>query len=75
MPCSVVQNVGRKFDRKSVVGGSARGARGTRLFPLPGEIPKLTIPAVVDTSIGRHVFGLLARHYAMGASGDLQLNR
>ena len=35
--------------------------KGTRLFPLTGEIPKPMAP-VVDTPIIRHIFGLLARH-------------
>jgi len=35
--------------------------KGTRLFPLTGEIPKPMAP-VVDTPILRHIFGLLARH-------------
>jgi mannose-1-phosphate guanylyltransferase len=35
--------------------------KGTRLFPLTGEIPKPMAP-VVDTPIIRHIFDLLARH-------------
>jgi mannose-1-phosphate guanylyltransferase len=35
--------------------------KGTRLFPLTGEIPKPMAP-VVDTPIIEHIFGLLARH-------------
>src|ERR671910_502885 len=35
--------------------------KGTRLFPLTGEIPKPMAP-VVDTAIIRHIFDLLARH-------------
>jgi mannose-1-phosphate guanylyltransferase len=35
--------------------------KGTRLFPLTGEIPKPLAP-VVDTPIIRHIFDLLARH-------------
>ena len=35
--------------------------KGTRLFPLTGEIPKPMAP-VVDTPIISHIFGLLARH-------------
>ena len=35
--------------------------KGTRLFPLTGEIPKPMAP-VVDTPIIRHIFNLLARH-------------
>ncbi len=35
--------------------------KGTRLFPLTGEIPKPMAP-VVDTPILQHIFGLLARH-------------
>jgi mannose-1-phosphate guanylyltransferase len=35
--------------------------KGTRLFPLTGEIPKPLAP-VVDTPIIRHIFGLLASH-------------
>src|SRR3712207_4328643 len=35
--------------------------KGTRLFPLTGEIPKPLAP-VVDTPIMGHIFGLLARH-------------
>ncbi|MDQ3286585.1 MAG: sugar phosphate nucleotidyltransferase, partial [Actinomycetota bacterium] len=35
--------------------------KGTRLFPLTGEIPK-PMPPVVDTPIIRHIFDLLARH-------------
>src|SRR3712207_3460480 len=35
--------------------------RGTRLFPLTGEIPK-PMARVVDTPIIEHIFGLLARH-------------
>ena len=35
--------------------------KGTRLFPLTGEIPKPLAP-VVDTPIIGHIFGLLARH-------------
>src|SRR3712207_9205111 len=35
--------------------------KGTRLFPLTGEIPKPMAP-VVDTPIIRHIFELLARH-------------
>jgi NDP-sugar pyrophosphorylase family protein len=35
--------------------------KGTRLFPLTGEIPKPLAP-VVDTPIISHIFGLLAAH-------------
>jgi mannose-1-phosphate guanylyltransferase len=35
--------------------------KGTRLFPLTGEIPKPMAP-VVDTPIIEHIFSLLARH-------------
>lgn len=35
--------------------------KGTRLFPLTGEVPKPMAP-VVDTPIIEHIFGLLARH-------------
>jgi mannose-1-phosphate guanylyltransferase len=35
--------------------------KGTRLFPLTGEIPKPMAP-VVDTPIIEHIFGLLASH-------------
>jgi NDP-sugar pyrophosphorylase family protein len=35
--------------------------KGTRLFPLTGEVPKPMAP-VVDTPIIRHIFDLLARH-------------
>jgi mannose-1-phosphate guanylyltransferase len=35
--------------------------KGTRLFPLTGEVPKPLAP-VVDTPILDHIFGLLARH-------------
>ena len=35
--------------------------KGTRLFPLTGEIPKPLAP-VVDTPIMGHIFGLLASH-------------
>ncbi len=35
--------------------------KGTRLFPLTGEVPKPMAP-VVDTPIIGHIFGLLARH-------------
>jgi mannose-1-phosphate guanylyltransferase len=35
--------------------------KGTRLFPLTGEIPKPMAP-VVDTPIIRHIFDLLVRH-------------
>lgn len=35
--------------------------RGTRLFPLTGEIPKPMAP-VVDTPIIEHIFDLLSRH-------------
>lgn len=35
--------------------------KGTRLFPLTGEIPKPLAP-VVDTPIIGHIFGLLAKH-------------
>lgn len=35
--------------------------KGTRLFPLTGEVPKPMAP-VVDTPIIRHIFELLARH-------------
>jgi len=35
--------------------------KGTRLFPLTGEIPKPMAP-VADTPIIRHIFDLLARH-------------
>ena len=35
--------------------------KGTRLFPLTGEIPKPMAP-VVNTPIIEHIFGLLARH-------------
>ena len=35
--------------------------KGTRLFPLTGEIPKPLAP-VVDTPIIEHIFDLLARH-------------
>ena len=35
--------------------------KGTRLFPLTGEIPKPLAP-VVDTPIISHIFGLLAKH-------------
>ena len=35
--------------------------KGTRLFPLTGEIPKPMAP-VVDTPIIEHIFGLLAAH-------------
>ncbi len=35
--------------------------KGTRLFPLTGEMPKPLAP-VVDTPIIGHIFGLLARH-------------
>ena len=35
--------------------------KGTRLFPLTGEIPKPLAP-VVDTPIIEHIFELLARH-------------
>jgi mannose-1-phosphate guanylyltransferase len=35
--------------------------KGTRLYPLTGEIPKPMAP-VVDTPIIEHIFGLLARH-------------
>src|SRR5919112_796184 len=35
--------------------------KGTRLFPLTGEIPKPMAP-VVNTPIIRHIFALLARH-------------
>src|ERR687889_104960 len=35
--------------------------KGTRLFPLTGEIPKPMAP-VVDTPIIRHIFNLLAHH-------------
>jgi mannose-1-phosphate guanylyltransferase len=35
--------------------------KGTRLFPLTGEIPKPMAP-IVDTPIIRHIFDLLARH-------------
>src|SRR5918911_5426364 len=35
--------------------------KGTRLFPLTGEIPKPMAP-VVDAPIIRHIFDLLARH-------------
>src|SRR3712207_4686031 len=35
--------------------------KGTRLFPLTGEIPKPMAP-VVDTPIIEHIFGLLATH-------------
>jgi NDP-sugar pyrophosphorylase family protein len=35
--------------------------KGTRLFPLTGEIPKPMAP-VVDTPIIEHIFGLLSRH-------------
>jgi mannose-1-phosphate guanylyltransferase len=35
--------------------------KGTRLFPLTGEIPKPMAP-VVDTPIIHHIFDLLARH-------------
>jgi mannose-1-phosphate guanylyltransferase len=37
--------------------------KGTRLFPLTGEIPKPMAP-VVDTPIIEHIFGLLASHGA-----------
>ncbi len=35
--------------------------KGTRLFPLTGEVPKPMAP-VADTQIIRHIFELLARH-------------
>ena len=35
--------------------------KGTRLFPLTGEVPKPMAP-VVDTPIIEHIFGLLASH-------------
>lgn len=35
--------------------------KGTRLFPLTGEVPKPMAP-VVDTPIIEHIFNLLARH-------------
>ena len=35
--------------------------KGTRLFPLTGEVPKPMAP-VVDTPIIEHIFGLLATH-------------
>src|SRR4051795_5024382 len=35
--------------------------KGTRLFPLTGEVPKPMAP-VVDTPIIHHIFDLLARH-------------
>ncbi len=35
--------------------------KGTRLFPLTGEIPKPMAP-VVDTPLLQHIFGLLSRH-------------
>lgn len=35
--------------------------KGTRLFPLTGEVPKPMAP-VADTPIIRHIFDLLARH-------------
>ncbi len=35
--------------------------KGTRLFPLTGEVPKPMAP-VVDTPIIEHIFSLLARH-------------
>lgn len=35
--------------------------KGTRLFPLTGQVPKPMAP-VVDTPIIRHIFDLLARH-------------
>src|ERR671933_622691 len=35
--------------------------KGTRLFPLTGEIPKPMAP-VANTPIIRHIFNLLARH-------------
>src|SRR4051794_16498106 len=35
--------------------------KGTRLFPLTGEIPKSMAP-IADTPIIRHIFDLLARH-------------
>ena len=35
--------------------------KGTRLFPLTGEVPKPMAP-VVDTPIIEHIFALLARH-------------
>src|SRR5919202_3536512 len=35
--------------------------KGTRLFPLTGEVPKPMAP-VVDTPIIQHIFDLLARH-------------
>jgi mannose-1-phosphate guanylyltransferase len=35
--------------------------KGTRLFPLTGEVPKPMAP-VANTPIIRHIFDLLARH-------------
>ena len=40
--------------------------KGTRLFPLTGEVPKPMAP-VADTPIIRHIFDLLARHSVVEA--------
>jgi len=40
--------------------------KGTRLFPLTGEIPTPMAP-LVDTPIIRHIFDLLARHHVSEA--------
>lgn len=42
--------------------------KGTGLFPLPGEIPKL-MGRAGGTPIGRHPFDLLARYYATKVCG------
>ena len=44
--------------------------KGTRLFPLTGEVPKPMAP-VVDTPIISHIFELLARHGFSEASANV----
>src|SRR5918995_2829266 len=51
-------NVEREPYMKAMV---LAAGRGTRLFPLTGEIPKPMAP-VVDTPIIEHIFDLLATH-------------
>lgn len=54
----MVRRVEGREDLKAMV---LAAGKGTRLFPLTGEVPKPMAP-VVDTPIIRHIFELLARH-------------
>src|SRR4028119_190327 len=53
--------MGSENGRRTMKAMALAAGKGTRLFPLTGEMPKPLAP-VVDTPIIGHIFGLLAKH-------------